>query len=153
MSDFIEEADVNSVTLSLHLERAVVQHKLQDNADIYVTEDDWFPFWISILKKPGFVGFVTYINFRKSSSRLQRLELANEFNRETYMSAAFVEDDVLKITHVISYRDGLLTETLIRACRQFSGGIGLAIDEFDPDYKILMRLMETEPESESTENE
>ncbi|WP_041376832.1 YbjN domain-containing protein [Polaromonas naphthalenivorans] len=153
MSDFIPESDVTPVTLSLHLERAVVQHRLEDDEAIYVTEDDWIPFWIRILKKPGFVGFVTYFNFRKSSTSLQRLELANEFNRETYMSSAFVKDDILKITHVISYRDGLLTETLIRACRQFSGGISLAIDEFDPEYKILMRLMKTEPESESSENE
>lgn len=153
MSDFIDESAVSPITLSLHLERAVVKHKLQDNSDIYVTEDDWFPFWISLLKKPGLVGFVTYINFRKSSSRIQRLELTNEFNRETYMGSSFIENDILKITHVISYRDGLLTETLIRACRQFSGGIGLAIDEFDPDYLILMRLSEIQPETESSENE
>ena len=151
MNELIEESDVTAVTLSLHLERAVVNHELQEDEGIYVTEDNWFPFWIRILKQPGLIGFVTYINFRKSSTRLQRLELANAFSCETYMSTAFVENDVLKMTHAISYRNGLLTETLIRACRQYSGGICLAIDEFDPEYKILMRL--TEPQSVEKENE
>lgn len=151
MNDLIEESDINAVNLSLYLERAVIDHKLEDDEGIYVNETSWFPFWIRILKKPGLIGFVTYINFRKSSKRLQRLELANEFNRETYMSTAFVEGDVLKMTHVINYRNGLLTETLIRSCRQYSGGISLAIDEFDPDYKILMRLTETESVEEENE--
>lgn len=151
MSNFIEESNVSIIALSLHLERAVVKHELQDDAGIYVTEDNWFPFWIRILKQPGLIGFVTYINFRKSSTRIQRLELANQFNCESYMVTAFINDDILKMTHTISYRDGLLNETLIRVCRQFSRDIGFAIAEFDPEYKILMRLTETQSVEEENE--
>jgi hypothetical protein len=152
MSDFIEHADVSPVTLSLHLENATVAHTLQEDGDIYVTEPGWFPFWIHILPKPDFIGLLTFINFRKSSTELQRLKIANEFNRENYIGTAFVDDgDVLKMTHMLSYRYGIPTETLIRACRQFSGGMGLSIDQFDPDYQILMRLSETQ--SVETENE
>ena len=151
MSNFIEESNVSIIALSLHLERAVVKHELQDDAGIYVIEDNWFPFWIKILKQPGLIGFITYINFRKSSTRIERLELANQYNCESYMVAAFVNDDILKMTHTISYRDGLLNETLIRVCRQFSRDIGFAIAEFDPEYKILMRLTETQSVEEENE--
>ena len=151
MSDFIEESNVSAITLSLYLERAVVKHELQEDEGIYVVEENWFPFWIRILKKPCLIGFITYINFRKSSTRLQRLELANQFNCESYMSTAFVNNDVLKMTHTISYRDGLLNETLIRVCRKFCGDIGFAIAEFDPEYKILMRLTETQTVEKESE--
>lgn len=144
MNRLIEEINVTAVNLSLELERAVIEHKLQEDEGIYVTEDGWFPFWIRILKSNGFIGFTTYLMLRKNSTTLQRLELANQFNSDTYMSSAYVVEDMLKIDHVLSYRNGMLSETLIRACRQYSGGIGLFITEHDPNYQVLMRLTEAE---------
>ena len=144
MNRLIEEINVTAVNLSLELERAVIEHKLQEDEGIYVTEDGWFPFWINILKSKGFIGFTTYLMLRKNSTTLQRLELANQFNCDTYMSSAYVVENMLKIDHVLSYRNGMLSETLIRACRQYSGGIGLFIAEHDPNYQVLMRLTEAE---------
>ena len=50
MSNLIEEKDVTAVHLAVELEQAVVQHVLQDDESIYVTEDGWFPFWIRVQK-------------------------------------------------------------------------------------------------------
>lgn len=151
MSNLIEESDVTPVNLSLHLELAVIEHKLEDDHGIYVTEDNFFPFWIRVLKNFGFVGLTTYIIFRKSSTHLQRLELANKFNCKNWIGTAYVDDDRLKIDHVLSYRDGLLTENFIRICRQYTGAIRESLAAFDPDYKILRPLGETEPEDAENE--
>ena len=151
MNHLIEEANVNAFNLSLELERAVIEHRLQDDEKLYVTGDGYFPFWIHILKKQRYIGFATYVMFRESTTALQRLELANQFNKDTYLSSAHVDMDMLKINHVLTYRNGILTETLIRGCRQFSAGIELFITESDPDYQVLMRLSESS--SSETNNE
>jgi hypothetical protein len=153
MNNLIEETNVTIVNLSLELERAVIEHTLQDDESIYVTEDNFFPFWIKILKGQGFVGFTTYAMFREGSTTLQRLELVNALNKDTYLSSAYADDDMLRIEHCISYRNGILSEALIRGCRQFSGGIKLFISEYDPEYQILMRLTESETEPKISENE
>ena len=64
MSNLIEEKDITAVTLSLELEVAVIEHKLEDDQAIYVTENGFFPCWIRVLKNSGYVGFSTYILFR-----------------------------------------------------------------------------------------
>ena len=146
MRDLIEENDVNLVTLSLHLENAGVLHRLQDDGYIYVAEDGWFPFWIQVKKKPDFIRLATFINFRNSSTHLQRLEIANNFNSETYMGTSFIDNDnVLKISHMVSYQNGIFAETLVSILRQYSGGILIAINEFDPQHEILTQLSEMGP--------
>lgn len=144
MSNLIEEKDITPVNLSLNLECAVIEHELQDDGGIYVTEDGWFPFWIRILAKKGFVGMTTYIHFRNSSTHLQRLALANQFNNKNWMGTAYVDDDRLRFDHSLSCRDGMLTENFIRSCRQYSRDIRESLTAFDPDYKVLLPLGETE---------
>ena len=151
MSNLIEEKDVTSVTLSLELEVAVLEHKLEQDEAIYVTESGFFPCWIRVLKSSGYVGFTTYIMFRDSSTCLQRLELANRFNKRSYITTNHVDDDKLIIDHVLCYRSGILKETFIRGLRQYSSAICNAISKIDPDYKVLLPLGETE--SDETTNE
>ena len=147
MSNFIEEINVTPVILSLELEAAVIEHRLEDDEGIYVTEDGFFPFWIRVLKNSGFVGFTTYIVFRNSSTRLDRLELANSFNKRNYMTSSYVSNDQLIIDHVLCFRSGLLKETFIRGCRQYSSAIISSIKQIDPETKILVPLGEAEPEA------
>ena len=151
MTVLIEEASVTAVNLSLYLEEAVIQHELQEDEGIYVTEDRFFPCWIRVLKKSGFIGFSTYAVFRNSSARIERLEFANQINSKNFMTTAYVDSEKLIMDHVLNYRDGMLKETFIRGCRQYSGSIEKSISEPDPDYKVLRRLNETEPED--VENE
>jgi len=152
MNRLIEEIDVLIVNLSLELERAVIEHRLQEDEKLYVIEQNFFPFWVQILKTPCFVGFTTYLMFRKNTTLLQRLELANQFNQDTYMSSAHVVENMLRIEHVLTYKNGILSETFIRGCRQYSGGISLFISEYDPDYKVLKRLTESATQTDETMN-
>ena len=144
MSILIAEKDVTPVTLSLELEAAVIEHRLEQDEDIYVTEGGFFPCWIKVIKTSGYVGFTTYIIFRKTCSYLDRLELANHFNRRNYITTSHVDDDKLIIDHVLCYRSGILKETFIRGMRQYSSAICNAISEIDPNYKVLIPLGETE---------
>lgn len=154
MSNLIEEENVNIVNLSVELERAVIQHDLQDDEIIYITEDCFFSFWIRVLTKRGFVGFSTHTLFRKSATKLQRLEFSNRINCQYFMITAYVtDDDKLKIDHVLSYRDGLLQETFIRGCREFSRTIEVVMLQLDPENEIVLRPGETESEPEDAENE
>ena len=151
MSNLIEEKDVTSVTLSLELEAAVLEHALEQDEGIYVTESGFFPCWIRVLKNSGYVGFTTHIMFRQLSTRLDRLELANRFNKRNYMTTNHVDNDKLIIDHVLCYKSGILKETFIRGLRQYSSAICNSISEIDPDYIVLLPLGETE--SDETTNE
>lgn len=146
MSNLIEESNVSAVTLSLELEVAVIEHNLEEDESIYVTEDGFFPFWIKVLRNSGYISFNTYIMFRESSTHLERLELSNQFNRRNYLTTTFVDDEKLRIDHVLCYRSGILKETFIRGCRQYSLAICHSISEIDPDYKVLLPLGESESE-------
>ena len=146
MSNLIEESNVTPVTLSLELEAAVLEHKLEDDEGIYVTESGFFPCWIRVLKNSGYVGFTTYILFRQSSTRSDRLELANRFNKRNYMTTNHVDGNKLIIDHVLCYKSGILKETFIRGLRQYSSAICNSISEIDPEYKVLMPLGASKPD-------
>lgn len=150
MSNLIEESNVTPVTLSLLLEAAVIEHALEDDEGIYVTEG--FPFWIRVLKSSGYIGFTTYISFRQSSTRLDRLELANRFNKRNYFLTSFVDGEKLIIDHVICFKSGLLRETFIRGSRQYANEISTSLSEIDPDYEVLIPLGATEPDVVANED-
>lgn len=151
MSNLIDEKNVTPITLSLELEAAVIEHKLDEDEVIYVTEGGFFPFWIRVLKSSGYVGFSTYIMFRDSSTHLERLELVNRFNKRNHITTNYVDGDKLIIDHVLCYRSGILKETFIRGCRQYSSAICNSISEIDPDYMVLMPLSEPQQEDAASE--
>lgn len=151
MCNLIEEKDVTAVNLAVELERAVIEHMLDEDKSIYVTEDGWFPFWVRVLNGAGLVSFKTHTSFKKSSSQLQRLELCNELNAQNYMITTYVENDRLIIDHVLNFRDGLLRETFIRACRQFASNIERGLNKIDPDNDFVLLPGKTEPEDESSQ--
>lgn len=138
---------MSAVNLSIELEKAVIQHELREDGSLYVFEDG-FPFWTRVLKKSGFVGLCTFIRFRETSTQLERLSIANNFNKNSFMITAYVCGDEMRIDHVLSYRDGMLKETFIRGCRNFPQVVERAILDFDPDYKMLMRLSEMSSENQ-----
>ena len=148
MSMLIEEKEVTAVNLAVELERAVIQHVLDDDESIYVTEDGLFPFWVRILRGSGFISFKTHTNFKKSATHVQRLELCNELNMKNFMITACVQDDRLYLDYVLIYRDGLLRETFIRGCRQFARNVEKGLEQVDPENSFVMQPGKTEPEDE-----
>jgi Putative bacterial sensory transduction regulator len=151
MSNLIEEKDVTIVYLAVELERAVIEHDLEDDKSIYVNEDTWFPFWVHASQSSGFVSFKTYTNFKKSTNKLQRLELCNELNNQNFLVTAYVQDDRLTIDYVLNFRDGLLRETFIRTCRQFPRNIEHGLKKVDPECDFILPPGKTEPEDEESQ--
>ena len=150
MSIVIEESDVSAISIALELERAVISHTLNDDERIYVTEDDWYPFWINLHKKAGLILFTTYTYFKKAATTAQRMEVCNELNKRSYMLTAYFLDHRLCIDYALSYRDGLLRETLIRSCRLYVKNIGNGLGEIDPDCSLVLRPGQIEPNDEDT---
>ena len=146
MSILIEERDVTAVNLAVELERAVVQHVLEEDKSIYVTEDGWFPFWIRVQEGAGYVTFKTYTHFKRLTSVLQRLELCNELNATCRLATACVKDERLLLDHSLNYRDGLLRETFVRACRQFARSVGSGLEQVDPDNDFILLPGQTQGE-------
>lgn len=151
MSMLIEEKEVTAVNLAVELERAVIQHVLDDDESIYVTEDGLFPFWVRIHKGSGFVSFKTHTNFRNSTTLVQRLELCNELNMKNFMITAYAQDDRLFLDYVLIYRDGLLRETFIRGCRQFARIVEKGLEQVDPENNFVLPPGNTEPQDETGE--
>ena len=149
MINLIEENDVTYVTLSLELERAPIMYETRDEGQsLYVTEDN-FPFWIRIRKNSGLIGLGTYLKFRSSATELQKLTLANEFNRCAFGITAYKDGDQLKIDHVLNYRSGILRESFIKVSRNFSSVITKSICDHDPSYDLLMPLSEMSSQSDN----
>ena len=148
MSILIEENEVTAVNLAVELERAVIQHVLEEDESIYVNEDGLYPFWVRIHKGSGFVSFRTHTNFKKSASHVQRLELCNELNMKNYMITANVRDDRLWFDYVLIYRDGLLRETFVRGCRQFARNVEKGLEQVDPENDFVLPPGKTESEDE-----
>ena len=149
MSDLIEEKDVTNVTLAIELERAVIEYTLDDDNDIYVTEDGWFPYWVRVRKDVGLVNIRTHSYFKKSASQIQRLELCNELNSQNYLITAHVDGYRLNIDHALNFRGGLLRETFIRVCRQFSSNIERGLGRVDAVNDYVLPPGEKESEDES----
>ena len=148
MSSLIEEKDVSAVNLAVELEHAVIQHELQDDGTIYVTEDGWFPFWIRVQKNNGYLTFKTHTRFKRAASHVHRLELCNELNATNYVVTSYVKEDTLCFDCIVNYRDGLLRETFIRTCRQFTRSIEKGLAQVDADDIFILPPGRTEPEDE-----
>ena len=149
MINLIEENDVTYVTLSLELERASIMYEThEEGQSLYVTEDN-FPFWIRIRRNSGLIGLGTYIKFRSSATELQKLTLANQFNRCAFGITAYKDGDELKIDHIINFRNGVLRENFIRVSRNFSAVITKSIRDHDPNFELLMPLSEMSSQSDN----
>lgn len=148
MSTLIEEADVTIVNLAVELERAVIQHDLQEDQSIYITEDGLFPFWVRVYEGNGFIGFKTHTLFKRGVSERKKLEICNSFNQQIYMATACVSDDQLCIDYVLNYRDGVLRETFIRGCRQFARNIERGLADIDLHSNFVLPPGKTENETE-----
>ena len=148
MSTLIEEKDVTAVHLAVELEQAVIQHVLDEDQSIYVTEDGWFPFWIRVQNHNGYVTLKTHTNFKRATSHVQRLELCNELNAFNFLVTSYVSGDTLYFDCIVNYRDGLLRETFIRTCRQFTRTIEKGLAQVDADNTFVLPPGKTEPEEE-----
>jgi len=62
---------------------------------------------------------------------------------------AYVEGNRLIIDHALNFRSGLLRETFVRVCRQFSSNIERGLKEVDAPNDYVLPPGETEPEDES----
>ena len=64
------------------------------------------------------------------------------------MVTSYVRGDTLCFDCIVNYRDGLLRETFIRACRQFTRNIENGLAKVDAENILVLLPGKTEPEAE-----
>ena len=143
MFNFIEEWEITPARLSVELERAVIQHKTQDDGTLYVDEDSYFPFWISIHPAFGLVGLRSHIYLRDSIETEKILTLVNSINCVNYSLCCYYEHKRVNFDCMLGIRDGMLANNLIRSARNFSATINDAIRKNDPNYETLKPIHES----------
>lgn len=140
MRNLIEERDVTGANLSVELERSVIQHNMEDDGDLYVTEDDFYPLWVKIIPNRGYIAISTNTRFSVNVNYSDRLKICNEINSKSYFLSAYtlLDDRKLRVDHFISYRDGLMVDMFIRVLRKFSSSFQFYLNEIDKDNKIIL---------------
>lgn len=123
MSTFLEEKEVNLVALSLELEQAAIEHTVQDDKRIYVTESGMFPFWLRLYPDPHMLSFSTYLEFDAALAETERHAFCNRLNSKSLLPAIHAHNDRLYADYAMSYRDGLIRSQFIRICRTFANGV------------------------------
>ncbi len=129
MHIFIEQDKVNLVSLSLELEQATMEHTLEDDGRIYVTENGMFPFWIRVYPGWHLISFRTYLRPEPSFAQADRFIFCNQLNGKLLFPALHVHEDRLYADHAISYRDGLIRSQFIRMCRAYATAVDEIRDE------------------------
>jgi hypothetical protein len=151
MSDLlIEESDVSLASLSLALERAMIEHISPDKKSLYIREPGMFPFWVEIHSGPKYILLRTIQDFSDKLDAHERLSLCNDINLKLFVPSVGIRSTkqrkenvttyLLTAFHPLYYRDGILTSHFIRMCRNFSDGMEQIKEHFDPDQQILIPL-------------
>ena len=70
------------------------------------------------------------------------------FDVSNYVVTSYVQGDTLYFDCIVNFRDGVLRETFIRTCRQFSKNIEKGLSQVNVDDTFVLRPGKTEPEDE-----
>ncbi|MFC7460605.1 YbjN domain-containing protein [Hydrogenophaga defluvii] len=121
-SELIEEQDISIVNLSLLLEQSVIQHTIQEEDKIYVTEPGVFAHWIRIFREPCIIALSTYFTLPEGMNDVEKLEFCNKINAEYLVPSAYTKDDRVWLFNPIYFKSGLIKSHLVRQIRYFASG-------------------------------
>lgn len=122
--------------ISSILENAAIDHNLEPDGQVYVTELR-FNFWIDLNSEKSRLTFFTHWDFLGEISELEALRCANANNLNLIDLQFFIGDDLrcLRSCQVISFRYGLNPIEFVRSARSFAEIFDAAIS--DPAHAHL----------------
>ncbi len=121
-SELIDEKDVSIVNLSLLLEQSIIQHEIQNEERIYITEPGIFAHWIRIFKDPCIIALSTYFTLPDGMSGIEKLEFCNRINAEYLVPSAYTKGDRVWLFNPIYFKSGLIKSHVVRQIRYFASG-------------------------------
>lgn len=121
-SESISETDINLVNLSLILEAACVEHRIEEEERIYVTEDGIFPLWIRIFEKAHFLALSTYITAPEDKTDMELMTFCNEVNQSYLVPSVYVKEQKIWCFQPVYIKEELKKSHFLRLVRYFGDG-------------------------------
>ena len=126
----IAEEEVTIPRLSSVLDAAFIDHEIDDDGDIYVTDGVDFPLWIGVISDRMLVVLFTYcsVDAKPAATWLARV---NDMNEKIAVPQFAYRRDAVWGSYWITYDGGLNVRQFIKMLRNFGGAFraGLQLHE------------------------
>ena len=127
------------------LDDASIEYTIDCDDDFYVTEKNYFPFWISSSDENECIRFFTYASFAVTGSLVEKLQLADRLNHSLVMLSFSLKGDEAIEGHydmannfeLLSYPDQRGSNLFIQTALRFSDAFVFGCGEYD--YKNLLK--------------
>ena len=131
--DLITPENLSKELLKSVFDAAYMETSYDDDGDLRVKED--VRCWVLLPgEKRDRIHLLTIFGLKPEASRQQRLELANEINKEYVVVRAFINSsDSLSLTYDFLLEGGITKKALVLGVKRFCGIPRLAINELDRD--------------------
>ncbi len=133
-SDTIAEDEVTIARLSGLLEAAFIDHCIDDDGDIYITDGVDFPLWVQIETDRKLLELFTYysVDDKQAADWLSRV---NDMNWETVVSQFSYCRDAIWGHCWMTYDGGLSVRQFVKMLRAFSGAFQAGVLMLESESK------------------
>ena len=121
----IPEREVTVEGLQRVLEAAYVDHELDEDGEIYVTDFD-FPFWLQIMSRHRLIKLTTFYSV-DDQREVDWTARVNEFNARIEMAQFCYLHDAVCCSFWMSYDGGLHPQQFLKQMRRFTAAVLSAI--------------------------
>jgi hypothetical protein len=136
---------ITEKTIARWLDEASIEYTIDCDDDFYVTEKNYFPFWISFSAENECIRFFTFVSFAVTGSLVEKLQLADRLNHSLVMLSFSLEGDETIQGHydiasnyeLLSYPDQRGVNFFIQTALRFSDAFVFGCREYD--YKNLLK--------------
>ena len=122
----IPESEVTIARLSSVLESVFMEHEIDDDGQIYVTDGTECPLWIDVLEDHELLNFFTYWSVEKQPDA-DWVARANALNSQTVLPQFWYAGNCIGGAYWMTYTGGLNVRQFVKMLRNFSsafvGGI------------------------------
>ena len=123
----IAEEEVTTTRLSALLDTAFIDHRIDEDGDVYVTDGVDFPLWISIETRRKLVVLFTYCSI--DDRERNWLAEVNDLNGQIAVPQFAYRENAIWGSHWISYDGGLNVRQFVKMLRIFSGAFRTGLQE------------------------
>ena len=134
----INSNDLSTEVIDNIITESAFSTEIDEDGDIYVTGSQIsFPCWVSLLSELNAVCIFTYINFKKTVTKLDALNFINNANMNVVLPCFYIidteSDDGIKMysNYIIDVENSLESKFLIKSLIRFASAFSysLTLDE------------------------
>lgn len=122
----ITEGEVTIARLSDLLDTVFIDHDIDDEGDIYITDGVDFPVWVQIDGARKYLVLFTYCRVDEPTANW--LARVNEMNSKVMLSQFYYCKNAILGSHWITYDGSLNVRQFVKLLRRFSGAFRAGIE-------------------------